>query len=232
MKKENLLKYQEIDGQLKKLVTEINQSEESVKGKKLGVFLKESEEKIKKMDKRADELNSLIQKLKANYQQSNEKFAELEEGVEQAIDKDELNYVAKKLAELTKTIAGIEKELANAIKEMGDIAKRYDDLRAKVPSAKAQYKECREKFEQRKKDSEPQIAALKQQLAELEKDVDQKVFAEYQKLRGQNIYPVIVPLEGNNCGGCRMDLSIGEIGKIESQGYVVCENCHRIIYKG
>ena len=42
MKYENLLKYQEVDGQLKKLVFEINQSEESVKGKKLGVFLKES----------------------------------------------------------------------------------------------------------------------------------------------------------------------------------------------
>ena len=155
----------------------------------------------------------------------------MEEGVEQAIDKDELNYVAKKLAELTKTIANIEKELASAIKEMGDIAKRYDDLRAKVPSAKAQYKECREKFEQRKKESEPQVSALKQQLAELEKGIDPKVLAEYQKLRGQNIYPVFVPLSGNNCGGCRMDLSIGEVGKIEAQGYVVCENCHRIIYK-
>ena len=114
MKNENLLKYQEVDGQLKKLIVDINQCEESVKGKKLGLFLKDSEEKIKKMDKRAEELNSLIQKLKANYKQSVEKLVELEEGVGQAIDKDELNYVSKKLAELTKTIAGIEKELSNA----------------------------------------------------------------------------------------------------------------------
>ena len=231
MKIESLLKYQEVDGQLKKLVSDINQSEESVKGKKLGAFLKESEDKIKKMDKRADELNALIEKLKANYKQSTEKLVELEEGVGQAIDKDELNYVAKKLAELTKTIAGIEKDLANAIKEMGDISTRYDDLRAKVPSAKAQYKECRAKFDQLKKDKEPQISALKQQLAELEKDIDSKMMEAYQKVRGQNIYPVVVPLVGNNCGGCRMDLSIGEVGKIESQGYAVCENCHRFIYK-
>ena len=231
MKNENLLKYQEVDGQLKKLIVDINQCEESVKGKKLGLFLKDSEEKIKKMDKRAEELNSLIQKLKANYKQSVEKLVELEEGVGQAIDKDELNYVSKKLAELTKTIAGIEKELSNAVREMGDISKRYDEIRSKVPSAKAEYKKCREMFEQRKKDSEPQVSALKQQLAELEKGIDPKMLAEYQKLRGQNIYPVFVPLSGNNCGGCRMDLSIGEVGKIEAQGYVVCENCHRIIYK-
>ena len=116
-------------------------------------------------------------------------------------------------------------------KEMGDISTRYDDLRAKVPSAKAQYKECRAKFDQLKKDKEPQISALKQQLAELEKQIDQKMMAEYQKVRGQNIYPVLVPLAGNNCGGCRMDLSIGEIGKLNEQGYAVCENCHRFIYK-
>ena len=231
MKIESLLKYQEIDGQLKKIVSAINQSEESVKGKKLGAFLKESEEKIKKMDKRADELNVLIEKLKESYKQSTEKLIELEEGVGQAIDKNELNYVAKKLAELTKTIAGIEKELANAVKEMGDISTRYDDLRSKVPSAKAQYKECRAKFDQIKKDQEPQISALKQQLAELEKDIDPKMMESYQKVRGQNIYPVLVPLSGNNCGGCRMDLSIGEIGKLNEQGYAVCENCHRFIYK-
>jgi len=231
MKMEKMLKYQEIDGQLKKLAASLNQSEESVKGKKLSAFLKEAEEKLKKMDRRADELNTYIQKLKANYQQSTKNFHELEEGVEHAIDKEELNYLSKKLADVSKTLANIEKELANALKEMEDIAKRYDEIRAKVPSARAQYKECRAKFDIKKKELEPQVSALKEQLAVLEKEIDKKVMEAYQKLRGQNIYPVIVPLVGSNCGGCQMDLSIGEVGKLEANGFVVCENCHRLIYK-
>lgn len=232
MKMENMLKYQEIDGQIKKIVYKLNHSEECVRGKKLGLFLKESEEKLKKMDRRAEELTALIQKLKAAYQQSIKDFDDMEKGVEQAIDKEELNYLSKKLNEVQKSLSSIEKDINGAVKEMEDISRRYDDLRGKVPSAKAQYKECRGKFDEMKKQVEPEVSALKAQLQALEKEIEPKVLENYQKLRSQNIYPVIVPLVGGNkCGGCQMEVSIGATGKLDSSGFVVCENCQRLIYK-
>ena len=232
MKMESMLKYQEIDGQIKKIVYNLNHSEECLRGKKLGQFLKESEESLKKMDKRSEELTALINKLKTSYQQSTKDFDELENGVGHAIDKEELNYLSKKLAEVSKSIATIEKDINVAIREMDDISKRYDELRGKVPTARSQYMECKEKFEKLKKEHEPEVSALRAELQALEKDLDAKILEGYQKLRKQGIYPVIVPLVGGNkCGGCQMEVSIGATGKLDEKSFVVCENCQRLIYK-
>ena len=232
MKMENMLKYQEIDGKIKKIIYGLNHSDESLRGKKLGQFLKESEEQLKKMDRRAEELTSLVNKLKTTYQQSIKDFDELENGVGNAIDKDELNYLSKKLTDVSRSIATIEKDVNAAIKEMDDISKRYDELRGKVPTARSQYMECKEKFEALKKQREPEVSALRAELQTVEKEVDAKTLEIYQKLRKQGIYPVLVPLVGaNKCGGCQMEVSIGATGKLDENSFVVCENCQRLIYK-
>lgn len=232
MKMENMLKYQEIDGKIKKIVYTLNHSDECLKGKKLGLFLKNSEEQLKKMDKRSEELTALINKLKASYQQSIKDFDELENGVGHAIDKDELNYLSKKLNDVSKSIVAIDKDINVALKEMNDISKRYDELRGKVPTARSQYMECKEKFETLKKQREPEVSALRAELQQLEKEIDAKNLEVYQKLRKQNIYPVLVPLVGDKkCGGCQMEVSIGATGKLDENSFVVCENCQRLIYK-
>lgn len=232
MKMENLLQYQQIDGQIKSIISRLNGSEECIRGKKLGQFLKDSEEKLKKMNKRAEELAALTQRLKTTYQQSVKNFDEMEKGVEAAIDREELNYLAKKLSEVTKTLGTIEKDINFAVREMEDIGRRYDEIKGKVPTARAQYKECREKFEKMKKECEPEVSKLRARLQALEKEIPAEVMEKYQKLRGQKIYPVIVPLVGGNkCGGCQMEVSIGAKGKLDEKGFVICENCQRLIYK-
>ena len=232
MKMESMLRYQQIDGQIKSIISRLNGSDECIRGKKLGQFLKESEEKLKKMNKRAEELNASVARLKNVYAQSVKDFDEMEKGVEAAIDREELNYLTKKLSETTKSLGAIEKELNAAVREMEDITKRYDELRGKVPTAQSQYKDCRGKFEKMKKDCEPEVSRLRSQLQALEKEIPPEIMEKYQKLRGQKIYPVIVPLAGGNkCGGCQMEVSIGAKGKLDEKGFVDCENCQRLIYK-
>ena len=136
---EQMLKYQEIDGKIKKIVYTLNHSDESVKGKKLGLFLKKAEENLKKMDRRSEELNSGVKKLKELYAQSIKDFDELEAGVEHAIDKNELNYISKKLADVSKNMAAIEKEISSVLREIDEIGKSYDDLKRKVPESTLSY---------------------------------------------------------------------------------------------
>ena len=118
MKMESMLRYQQIDGQIKSIISRLNGSDECIRGKKLGQFLKESEEKLKKMNKRAEELNASVARLKNVYAQSVKDFDEMEKGVEAAIDREELNYLTKKLSETTKSLGAIEKELNAAVREM------------------------------------------------------------------------------------------------------------------
>lgn len=232
MKMENMLKYQQIDGQIKEIAKTMNASEAFIRGKKLGNYLKDAEENLKRMNKRAEELSALVQKMQNNYAQATKDFEDLEKGVEQAIDKEELNYLTKKLGDTSRSIAAIEKDIASAISEMEAISKKYDELHQKVPVARTQYKECRDKFEQLKKENEPKVNALKEQQRELEKQIDPKVFDIYQQYRNRNVFPVFVPLSpGNRCGGCMVDMSVAEKDRLGTVGYVRCENCGRLIYK-
>ena len=62
--------------------------------------------------------------------------------------------------------------------------------------------------------------------------MDKQLLLEYKKRRNDNIFPVVVPLEGKNfCGRCRMELPMAAISKINDTGVITCEHCKRLVYK-
>ena len=83
-------------------------------------------------------------------------------------------------------------------------------------------------------ESKKQEIAVK--LKSIANEIDSSIMDAYQKKRKENIFPVVVSLmeEGKDnyfCGGCRTQLSFASISKINNDGYVNCDHCHRIIYK-
>ena len=70
------------------------------------------------------------------------------------------------------------------------------------------------------------------ELEDLSKSVEKNLLSEYKKRRNDNIFPVIVPLEGTNfCGRCRMELPMVAISRIKDVGVITCEHCKRLVYK-
>ena len=97
--------------------------------------------------------------------------------------------------------------------------------------ARNQYVACKQKVDEETKAYEPEKLKIKKELAELEKSVEPEIMAEYKKKRNDNIFPVIVPLEGNNfCGRCRMELPKVAISRLKEKGVITCEHCKRFIY--
>ena len=68
-------------------------------------------------------------------------------------------------------------------------------------------------------------------LKELSKSIDSNIMQVYQKRRNENVFPVLVPLNGNSCGGCHMELPFANITKLNEEGVITCEHCRRIVYK-
>ena len=66
---------------------------------------------------------------------------------------------------------------------------------------------------------------------EIAKSIDNNVIETYQKKRNENIFPVLVPLNGNCCGGCHIELPMTNLIKLNEEGIVTCEHCRRIVYK-
>ncbi len=97
-------------------------------------------------------------------------------------------------------------------------------------NAKAKYIDNKKQYEELVKAKGPEMEKIKQELREMEKDIDQKVLARYKQHRQDNLFPIFTPLSNKSCSFCMLELSAVEVDKIKSQGYLECDNCHRIIY--
>ena len=229
--REILKKYQEVDGQMKKIVDEINRSDEGKKSSQLGTFLKEAEESLKKMEIRAKELVAACAKAQDKFKECSSPVADLESGVEHAIDSGELNYVSKKLAEAAKNVSNSEREALALHKELEEILAKFEQLLTKVPIAQKQQREARAAVDNMKMEKKDIMVELQKQRAELEKQLDATVLEIYQRLRSQKVFPACAPLEVNRCSGCRMDIPSGVVAKLNTEPYIICENCGRIVVK-
>lgn len=78
---------------------------------------------------------------------------------------------------------------------------------------------------------EQEKVEIEKKLKSLEKNIDGKLLEAYKKRRGENIFPIVVALNGNSCGGCHVELPFANIVKLDSEGILICEHCRRIIYK-
>ena len=57
---ENLLKYQEIDGKIRQIEKELNDSENKKRGRHLSSYLRDAEHSVKKMESRSKEINIML----------------------------------------------------------------------------------------------------------------------------------------------------------------------------
>ena len=49
-------------------------------------------------------------------------------------------------------------------------------------------------------------------------------------MKNDKIFPVFVSLKEGHCAGCMVEIPTSKINKLKSNGTIVCEQCHRIIY--
>ncbi len=230
---DNILEYQKLDADARTIEVELSNTEERKKTRYCLQFLKDSEEKLKKMEQEAAELNAKYISFCELYEKNAALIAEYTLLVDKTIDDSELNYLSKKYADLSRTISGIERDVKNIVAEAEKINKQFEDYRAKLPSAKKQYAEAKDAFEELRKRREPEIIEIQRKKAELEKSIDSQILNVYKDLKKQEVkYPYLVKLEGTNrCGGCRMEMPMEKLSDLDKKGFIKCESCHRIIYK-
>lgn len=228
---ENLLKYQEIDGKIRQIEKELNDSENKKRGRHLSSYLRDAENSVKKMESRSKEINIMLNALLQSFQEKVKLVDEYEKNVETSLDLGEINYLRKKADDLTRALQGVESEVSALLREIAEISAQYDDFRNRYPAAKKQYEECRAAYEKETRERRPEAQKLMGELKTLENGIDKPVLERYKTIKGQGIFPPLVKLIENRCGGCQMEIPSGILSGIEEKGYIRCDNCHRIVYK-
>ena len=225
-----LLEYQKVDAELRKIEQEIAGSEERKKYIQAKKLMERAAEKLEGMDARARELKEMAMRLTYNYQELNKaisEYAEIDEMVEAGGD---VSFYKKKVQTLSDQLRSLKNELNKLVAEIENACEEYQRMKKQTISMQKQYKEYNEKFKEVKNSHAAEVKAINEKLEKIGKNIPADILARYKAKRRDRIFPVIVPLTNGRCV-CGMDFAIAQQSALEGGNVIECEHCRRFIYK-
>jgi len=167
-------------------------------------------------------LSDVLKKLE-EYHRSAKKNGEAEETI--AAD---MTFVSGLLSK----VSGYESQLADIAAKSANIKNVYEKSVASAKRAAEVGAAAGVKFEKESKEIAPKLAAVEAELKNLAAKVDSALMEKFKQIRKHNVRgDVAVPTLGNRCGGCRFELPLSSVHTLSSKGYIICEECGKIIYK-
>ncbi len=229
---EAILKYQKLDEELYKVEQKLINSPYKKKANELTAIAKKSQIKSAELEAEAEKMIAEIADIKEKYAINQKKANEmLAKNLDDLSFEDIEKYNLLK-SKILSNLGILEKMLQKSAEGINKILSEFNSTKKTFDEARNQYNLCKQKMDEEAKVLEPEKERLKKELLILEKDVDAHIMSEYKKKRNDNIFPVIVSLEGNNfCGRCRMELPKAALSRIKETGVITCEHCKRFIYQ-
>lgn len=227
-----ILDYQKLDSELFKIEKSIKESENKSIAGKMYEKIKQSQERSYKLEEKAGKILEEIEKIKKQFKIQEDKIAELEGKDMEKLSKEDIAKIESIKDKLAQNLVKLEDYLTHLAENINGVLAEFNKTIKEFNQSKAQYSECKEKYDKEVGEIESDKKEITSKLTALAKEIDVKVMEAYSKRRKQNIFPVVVPLKGNCCGGCHMELPYAQISELERAGIFSCEHCHRLIYKG
>lgn len=224
-----ILDYQKLDIKLNKIKREISNQSNGM-SPELVNQVKQWQSKVLALEEDAkklmEELNKLIAVQKKGIALV-EKYSKVEVS---KLNEAELKDFDAKTMQTANQLAELDSRIEKHNLQVKKVVLDYEMYRKKILAAKQKRDEQKQKADSLNSQKAPDLETIKKQLLSLEKSVDAGTLAKYKSLKQDGIFPVLVALADNRCGGCRMQLSAGALDKLKNNGTLECEQCRRIIY--
>ncbi len=225
-----LLEYQKVDGELRKIEQEIAASDERKKYLQAKKFMENASEKLEAADKRAQELKALAQKLTAGYSEIGKAIAEYSDLEEMIADGGDVSFYKKNVQVLSDRLRALKGEVLKLVSDIEGAVEEYQKLKKQTITMQKQYREYNEKFKEIKNARAEEVREISERLEKLGKGIPENILAKYKQKRKERIFPVVAPLTNGRCI-CGMDFAIAQQGALSGGNVIECEHCHRFIYK-
>lgn len=226
---QEILKYQQIDGELRKLEKQLAELPERKKAAELQNNLKAGQTRLAVVEQNAQKSTENFSKAKAYYDDLLIKIETLSKAIADT-DLDKVRDLQRAKNNFYQMIDKLEKELSKINAQLTMVNNEYNSIIKNAKLAKTQLDTLKVKFTEAKQMLEPQIAKLKTELVAQSKKLDKNILDKYHAKR-ESKFPVFVRNINGTCGGCRMAISASKMREFNSSEYIECENCGRIITK-
>ena len=222
-----ILEYQKIDMQIRKIEADVKNSDDKKKAEQMQAYWKNGQSKLAALEETSAKLVKLHEKAVQTY---NDFVAKLDAMIKEGEPKNQSEATAQmeKLNSYHAACVKIQKDLESLKNSLEKIAADCDAVRKNMNTAKGNFEVYKKRLSELKQNVEPELNALKEQRAKLEPKIDPELLAKY-KHKAESKPKVIVECKDNTCGGCRMEISGAKIKSLREKGIIECENCGRII---
>ena len=224
----DMLKYQALDLEIKKLEKEILDNGDRQNAIKMQQYLKDCKEKLGGLEKKAKDICDAYAKYKDVYN----KMAQNIELISKNASSEDSNKIIGLIEAGDSIVANLnklDKEIKSIIASCDSVQNEYQSIMKNARTAKSNMEKYKDSFSATKENQEKIIIEKKKQLEELSKSVNKQMLAKYMQ-ESKEKSKVFVPEVNGKCGGCRMEISAGKMNKLRSSNFIECENCGRIIY--
>lgn len=227
---DEILKYQECEQKIVEINSQVNNSQAKKQVSEKSSVIKSEQDNIRSLNNKADgiekDYESMVKKCKTL-------LAEIEAVAENASklnDEIELKKALDKISDINGNLDMLMRAISVSGKEAENMGREFNTSKNKIAEARVAGNSAKAALNKLTEGAEPKKAELQQQLKALEKSVDKALLGRYKQARADNIFPVFVPLTGNACGGCGMQLSTAFINKLKEKGCNECESCRRLVF--
>ena len=225
-----LLEYQNVDAQLRKIEQEVASSEEQKKYAQANKFMKSAPERFEAQDRRAAELMALREDLARRAEDISRQIAEYAELDEMVEEGGDISFYKKNAQALLERLRALKGELQRLNADIAATVEEYERFKKQGSAMQKQYKEYKVKRDELVASRKEEVKKLQARLAEIAKNIPAEILQKYLQKRRENIFPIVVPLNGSMCV-CGMDFPLALSNRLEGGNVVECEHCRRFVYK-
>lgn len=227
---QDIIQYQEIDAKLRKLESELKTSSNRKNAGDMQQYLKDGQAKLVKLETLAKNASDQYNQATVLYNEFMNKLEALAKESEK-VEISQLEALSGTLSKLSATADNLDSHISALQNKIVSINKEVENLMNNAKKAKHNLEIYKMNYNKEKEKLEPEINKLKEELEVMKKKIKPELLAKYISKSEGKVFPVFVSaLNGNKCGGCRMEISAGKMSALKDKGFIECENCGRIIY--
>lgn len=224
-----LVRLQEIDSRLYNLKREREENP-----KVLETLTQEFEEKKQVLKEFEEKLKSMLLKRKGKEGE----LASREESIKKLQSQLYTLKTNKEYSAMISEISGVKMDKSLIEEEILKIFEEQDVLKIELKKKQSQIKEEEKKINEEKqkilnqiKEIETQIAEFESKRTMVEKEIDQKLLSQYNRILKSKDGLAIVKVKNNSCQGCYMNVTHQVVNEIKMYDkLIICGMCARILY--
>lgn len=225
-----IINYQTKDAELFKIENQIAKSEFKKNYQEMISIVKKAQEKSSSLEHQASNILKQFNALNKSFDENNANVAKLSNKDVSKLSESEIENITNTINAIMNNLNILEKKILQEAERLNVSLNEFEVAKKQYGAARAKYADNKKKYDELVASKTPEMEKIKSELKSMEKDIDPKLLSKYKQLRQDKLFPVFAPLSNRSCGICMLELSAVEVDKVKSQGYLECDNCHRIIY--